>query len=251
MKSIDVPSEYFPRRTPKRRLMAIFALAASLPCAAAQRAGPVTDELRYAAAPSPDAPGSAGISGARSAAKEDPVAEKFRRLQKEMEEPASTSGPAATVGGNGKEASSKRAVGNDSRGSETPGVGALTVQVLLGLVFVILLAIISIRLLKRLQGRMGSKPGKAGGDLLEVLETCHLGTNQRVVALRLHDQVGILGVTPQGISLLTVLGEPAAEIRQARLAESNSALFSENLNKLLDRFKKPKRVADLLDEAKG
>jgi hypothetical protein len=48
-----------------------------------------------------------------------------------------------------------------------------------------------------------------------------------------------------------VLKQPAGEIGQARRGESNPAAFSDNLNKLLDRFKKPKKVSDLLDEAEA
>lgn len=166
----------------------------------------------------------------------DPVEDKFRRFQEEMSQDTSDrnesfSTPAATP--------------------EPRGLVSLSFQVVLGLAFVLLLAVTGIRLLKRLQGRMLSRPGApaGGGDLLEVLETCHLGQNQRVVALRINDEVGVLGVTPTGITLLTVLKQPAEEIRRTRMGPGNAAAFSDSLNKLLDRFKKPKRVSDLLDEA--
>ncbi|MEO6097662.1 MAG: flagellar biosynthetic protein FliO [Fibrobacteria bacterium] len=160
--------------------------------------------------------------------------EKFRKLQKEMER--KDPGGKASV-----------AKAQENNEPESIGVGSLAMQVLFGLAFVLLLAVVSIRGLKRMQGRMLSKPGK-GGDIFEVLETCHLGSHQRVVALRMNDEVGILGVTQQGISLLTVLKEPADDLRRERAGESNSAAFSDNLNKLLERFKKPKKVSDLLDE---
>lgn len=164
--------------------------------------------------------------------------EKFRKLQKEMER-------------TGKPKSADGKIPENSP-SESIGVGSLAVQILFGLAFVLLLAVVSIRGLKRLQGRMLSKPGK-GGDILEVLESCHLGSNQRVVALRMNDEVGVIGVTQHGISLLTVLKEPMEELRRSRAAagESNSAAFSDNLNKLLERFKKPKKVSDLLDEGRA
>lgn len=163
--------------------------------------------------------------------------EKFRKLQKEM-------------------AREKKANPADEGVPEnTPpksvGVGGLTIQILFGLVFVLLLAVVSIRGLKHLQGRMLARPGK-NGDILEVLESCHLGSNQRIVALRMNDEVGVIGVTQHGISLLTVLKEPIDELRRSRAAagEGNSAAFSDNLNKLLERFKKPKKVSDLLDEGR-
>ena len=174
-----------------------------------------------------------------------PMEDKFRKLQKEMESGSANHSTASGVGTQS---------GADDKPQPMPesrSVGSLAFQILLGLIFVLLLAVVTIRVLKRLQGRMLSKPGKASGDFFEVLETCHLGTNQKVVALRMNDEVGILGVTPQGISLLSTLNESATEVRSTYARESNSAAFSDNLNKLLDRFKKPKRVSDLLDEAKG
>ncbi|GEM_PF-2969386 len=184
------------------------------------------------AAPLADLPPPPPPTTAPSAAME----EKFRKLQKEMDRKAAPAGSAAPA-----------AKAPENSGSDGVGVGTLAMQILFGLAFVLLLAVVSIRGLKRMQGRILSKPGKSG-DIFEVLETCHLGTNQRVVAMRMNDEVGILGVTQQGISLLTVLKEPVDELRRARAGEGNSAAFSDNLNKLLERFKKPKKVSDLLDE---
>ncbi|MDB5102702.1 MAG: hypothetical protein JWP91_391 [Fibrobacteres bacterium] len=168
--------------------------------------------------------------------------DKFRKLQKEMErkDPGGKSG-----------ATAETAKSPENSPSGGVSVGTLGLQILFGLAFVLLLAVVSIRGLKRIQGRLLSKPGRGGGDIFEVLETCHLGPHQRVVAMRLNDEVGILGVTQQGISLLTMLKEPVEELRRARAGESNSAAFSDNLNKLLERFKKPKKVSDLLDEGQA
>jgi flagellar biogenesis protein FliO len=169
------------------------------------------------------------------------VEDKFRKLQQEME-----SAPGA------KSASAKA---SETRPPQAIAVGGLAIKIFFGLAFVLILAVVTIRVLKRLQGGLlsnagrGGKDGKGGkgGDIFEVLETCHLGAQQRVVALRMNEEVGIVGVTQHGISLLTVLKEPAEDLRRSR--ESNSAAFSDNLNKLLERFKKPKKVSDLLDEA--
>ena len=170
--------------------------------------------------------------------------EKFRKLQKEMDrkDPAGKNGQTASgvPGGTSVKAA-------ENRSSDSVSVGTLAMQIVFGLAFVLLLAVVSIRGLKRMQGRLLSRPGKSG-DLLEILETCHLGTQQRVIAMRMNDEVGILGVTKDGITLLTLLKEPVDELRRARAGESNSAAFSDNLNKLLERFKKPKKVSDLLDE---
>lgn len=162
--------------------------------------------------------------------------DKFRKLQKEMESAAH--GPASA-------SAAKSAKTADNQPADTVSVGGVALQIAFGLIFVVLLAVVTIRVLKRLQGRMLSKPGRSG-DIFEVLETCHLGSQQRIVALRMNEEVGIVGVTQHGISLLTMLKEPADDLRRSR--ESNSAAFSDNLNKLLERFKKPKKVSDLLDE---
>ena len=164
--------------------------------------------------------------------------DKFRKLQKEMKKKESAAKP-------GQAGQAAKAPENTP--SEGIGMGSLVMQIVFGLGFVLLLAVVSIRGLKKMQGRLLSKSGKSG-DIFEMLETCHLGANQRVVAMRMNDEVGILGVTPHGITLLTILKEPVEELRRARAGESNSAAFSDNLNKLLDRFKKPKKVSDLLDE---
>lgn len=167
--------------------------------------------------------------------------EKFRKLQKEMEaspSAAPAAGPAA---------------GTRAPRNEGVSAGGLALKILFGLAFVLLLAVVAIRALKRVQGGLLSRTGRTGpgGDMLEVLETCHLGPQQKVIAVRMHDEVGVLGVTKDGIRLLTVLKRPADEIRQAGRGESNPAAFSDNLNKLLDRFKKPKKVSDMLDEAEA
>jgi flagellar biogenesis protein FliO len=171
--------------------------------------------------------------------------EKFKKLQKEME---SDYRPKSVQE---KQNSTVARTSPDRNAPEVRSLPSLAFQILMGIIFVLFLAVITIRVLKRLQGRMLSRPGKVGGEFFEVLETCHLGTHQKVVALRMNDEVGILGVTPQGISLISVLKEPASEVRQSYARENNSVAFSENLNKLLDRFKKPKKVSDMLDEVQG
>ncbi|MEO7424885.1 MAG: flagellar biosynthetic protein FliO [Fibrobacteria bacterium] len=207
--------------------LALIASAAA-PGSAAQTHGSAKSEV-LASEPAVDLP-----PPPPSPAMED----KFRKLQQEME-----SAPGS------KSASAKA---SETRPPQAIAVGGLAIKIFFGLAFVLILAVVTIRVLKRLQGGLlsnagrGGKDGK-GGDIFEVLETCHLGAQQRVVALRMNEEVGIVGVTQHGISLLTVLKEPADDLRRSR--ESNSAAFSDNLNKLLERFKKPKKVSDLLDEA--
>jgi flagellar biogenesis protein FliO len=217
---------------PAPALFATAALCAALSAAASPRS-------LYAAPPkaseAPAAEPSAGTAGTGTPAGAAAMEEKFRKLQKEMQ--AAPSAPPAAG-----------APAPDPVGSVS--AGGLFLKVLFGLAFVLLLAVLAIRGLKRAQGRLLARPG-AGGDLLEVLETCHLGPQQKVVAVRMHDEVGVIGVTKEGIRLLTVLKTPADGIRQARRGDANPAAFSDNLNKLLDRFRKPKKVSDLLDEGQA
>jgi flagellar biogenesis protein FliO len=218
---------------------AISMLAAAALCLTAAQAAP-GKSLYSASAPRP-AEGSESMAAVSAAELPPPppspaMEEKFRKLKKEMDrkDPPDKPGQSAKTPENTPK-------------PDGVSVGGLALQILFGLAFVLLLAVVSIRGLKRMQGRLLSKSGK-GGDIFEVLETCHLGTHQRIVAMRMNDEVGILGVTQQGISLLTVLKDPIDELRRSRGVESNSAAFSDNLNKLLERFKKPKKVSDLLDE---
>ena len=213
---------------PFQAVLASALLGAALSLSAAPRGDAPAKSLYSAPVTSADSESpDAGDAPAPSPAMED----KFRKLQKEMENPSTPGAATATA----------------PQRHETVAMGTLAMQILFGLAFVLLLAVVCIRGLKKMQGRLLSRPRK-GGDLLEVLETCHLGPQQKVIAIRMNEDVGILGVTKEGINLLTVLKEPVDDLRKARTAESNSAAFSDNLNKLLDRFKKPKRVSDLLDE---
>ena len=209
--------------------LALLGAAFSLSAAPAKSlyAAPVASAAAGAASESPDA--------VEATAPTPAMEDKFRRLQKEMENGPSAPGPAAAAA---------------PQRHETVAMGTLAMQILFGLAFVLLLAVVCIRGLKKMQGRLLSRPRK-GGDLLEVLETCHLGPQQKIIAIRMNEDVGILGVTKEGINLLTMLKEPVDDLRKARATENNSAAFSDNLNKLLDRFKKPKRVSDLLDEGAG
>lgn len=200
---------------------------------AALQAAPAGAQTPAAKPPAASAETAGSQPTAPAAVQPDGVQDKFRKFQKEM---ARGEGPAAN---NRQPAPAKQ--------PEEVGVFSLGLQILLGLAFVLILAVVSIRLLKKFQGRLFARSGQtAGGDIFEILETCHIGTNQRVVAIRLDDEVGVLGVTTHGITLLTMLKQPAEELMKRRAG--NSAAFSDNLNKLLDRFKKPKRVSDLLDE---
>lgn len=163
-----------------------------------------------------------------SASAADPIAEKFARMQQEI---AAGSGLPDTA----------------AAASSTAHPFWIAAQILLALLVVLVLAVVCIRFLKRLQGGMLRGASGNVSDLLEVLETCHLGPQQRIIAIRMGDRVGIIGATKENMTLLHLMESPAEAVLAGR--KTNPQDFSENLNRLLDRFKKPKKVSELLKEA--
>ena len=174
--------------------------------AAAPPTPPVGDEPSAATAPS---------SGSQA------VQEKFQRMQHEIQSDGGASAPAAA-------------------GRSLP---LLALEIAFALVLVLGVAVASIRILRRVQRGM-LKGSSAGGDLLEVIETCHLGPGQRLVAVRMDGKIGVVGVSKEGISLVATLDRPAGEIIPERRSQGNPAVFADNLNRMLEKFKKPKKVSE-------
>jgi flagellar biogenesis protein FliO len=82
--------------------------------------------------------------------------------------------------------------------------------------------------------------GSSGTFLFEVMETCHLGPGQRIVAIRMQNKVGMVGVSKENISFMGYLeGEPLA-MEKAMRKEGNAVQFGDSLTQVLERFKKPK-----------
>lgn len=126
--------------------------------------------------------------------------------------------------------------------------GILILEVGIGLLAVLGLAVGSIRLLKKAQkGIQGSVQG--GGNLMEIVEILHLGPGQKVVALKIHQQIVVVGATKESIGSVHVLPEPASSVLADR--NTNPQVFSDNLNRLLDKFKKPKKVSEFEQEVKA
>jgi flagellar biogenesis protein FliO len=152
----------------------------------------------------------------------DPVAEKFQKFQREIRDAGPAEAPESAP--------------------EPRSLPLLAFEIAVALAAVLALAVLGIRLLRKAQrGMLASNPG---GDLLEVVETCHVGPGQRLVAVRMDGKIGVVGVTRESISLLTTLERPAGEVILDRRGRGNPALFSDNLNKMLERFKKPKKVSE-------
>jgi flagellar biogenesis protein FliO len=118
---------------------------------------------------------------------------------------------------------------------------ALFFKMLASLALVILLAVGSMRFLRRLRRGPGmGGMGSSGTFLFEVMETCHLGPGQRIVAIRMQNKVGMVGVSKENISFMGYLeGEPLA-MEKAMRKEGNAVQFGDSLTQVLERFKKPK-----------
>ena len=144
------------------------------------------------------------------------------------------------------------------RNKQTPPSSApdslfkMTFQMVSGLIFILILAIFSIRLLKKFQKSSLVTSRKSSTDLLEVLETCYLGNDQKVVVMRVDRGTSVFGVTPHGITLLKDLEMmvPLSSSKGTfpREKEEGALAFSDNLNQFLSKFKRPKTVSETLKE---
>ena len=124
----------------------------------------------------------------------------------------------------------------------------LGLEVLFALAGVLVLAVITVRLLKRAQkGLLGSGSATVAGELLEVVETLHLAPGIKLIAVRIYDKVAIMSVSKENATLAHLLEDPAVEVLANKT--SNPKAFSDNLNRLLDKFKKPRKVSEMLEEA--
>ena len=131
-------------------------------------------------------------------------------------------------------------------------IWGLAIQIVFGLIFVLALAIIGIKLLKALQNNnrfFGSKKLGTGKSLFEVLETCYLGQNQKLIAIKFETKVYMLGATAQNINLIKEIDLPQMENSLAKDLNSNHKNFTQTMDQVLSRFKKPKKVSDFLEEA--
>jgi flagellar protein FliO/FliZ len=123
------------------------------------------------------------------------------------------------------------------------------IQMAVCLSFILVLVVLSIKLLKRFQKAAFLKTRGAGRNSLEVLETCYLGKDQKVVLMRMDNSRVFLGVTSHGIQSLE-MPETVTRIPSpvSCTSENTPNDFSENLNQLLSKFKKPKTVSQSLAE---
>lgn len=87
-------------------------------------------------------------------------------------------------------------------------------------------------------------PPSAGGKGLQILENYHIGSNQKLILLRLgEDKVLLVGATPDNLRTLAQLeGEDAKNILgNAQNQVVTPAQFSETVNQMLSRFRKEEK----------
>lgn len=139
---------------------------------------------------------------------------------------------------------------SDSNIIKTKSATGLFFKMLFGMVFIILLIILCIRWLKKLQKSplLGKK--KMTTNKMEVLETCYLGKDQKVILMSIGDKEVVLGVTSGSIQYLKEMNgslinqEPIAQ----KVSSNERELFTENLTGFLSKYSRPKTVSESLKE---
>jgi len=126
----------------------------------------------------------------------------------------------------------------------------LFIKMICGMIFIVLLIVLSIRWLKSLQNSSLLGKKNKTTNRLEVLETCYLGKDQKIILVNMGDKEVALGVTSNSIQLLKELGERKNIESATDLEPSGQQLtnFKDNLNSFLNKYSRPKTVAQTLEE---
>ena len=124
----------------------------------------------------------------------------------------------------------------------------ITFKMVFGLVFIIILAVFSLRFLKKFQNASMLKKFNKKQELIEIMETCYLGNDQKIVVIKIQNTLAILGVTSHGINLIKELNPGETIAANSVENTQQSAAFSDNLNQFLSKFKKPKTLSQTLRE---
>ncbi|HSQ41134.1 MAG TPA: flagellar biosynthetic protein FliO [Fibrobacteraceae bacterium] len=121
----------------------------------------------------------------------------------------------------------------------TPDFMAIALRLVISLAVVLLLLFALYRIARKV--RRMDLPPSAGGKALQLLESYHLGSQQKVALLRVgENKVLLLGSTPESLRTLAVLeGEEAkAILEKSPVPLATPAQFSETVNQMLSRFRK-------------
>ena len=116
------------------------------------------------------------------------------------------------------------AAGEPFEGTAMPSI----VKMISALMVVLVCIYVALYLLKRLAGRRAGANG--GNGALEVLETSYVAPKKTVSLVRVADKAVLIGVTDNGISMLTELD---AQQTEALLAEKSATPSSDSFRKIL------------------
>jgi flagellar protein FliO/FliZ len=100
------------------------------------------------------------------------------------------------------------------------------INLLAGLVVVLLVFFVIVFLLKRLSGLNGMNKGH-----MKIVDAMHLGTKERLLIVKVTDKHILLGISPQGIHPLHVLGDDIVEDTNQDSVEAQAG-FSQLLAKM-------------------
>lgn len=121
-----------------------------------------------------------------------------------------------------------------------PSLGKLFLRMVLGLAVVLGLIFVLYRMARKAKG-LDQPPGEAPRRSLQVLESTHVGPNQKVVLVRVGaDRVLVVGTAHEEVRTLADLqGAEAQAILEVQRAQPvTPAQFSETVNQMLRRFRK-------------
>ncbi len=122
--------------------------------------------------------------------------------------------------------------------AEEVSVSTLVIKTFLGLAFIILLIVVLVYLMKKLQGSTFNK--FAGQSDLEVLEMTPLGQQHKIMTVKLHEKILVLGVTQHSINTLTTIEGEEAQRYLSKASQTGvaSGQFNQTVNQLLSKFKR-------------
>ncbi len=122
---------------------------------------------------------------------------------------------------------------------ETDSVGSMVVRLVLSLAAIIALIVLTLWGVRRLQGRRWT--GKMNAKPIQVIDRVHLAPKRSLDVIAVGDRILLLGVTENGINLLTEL--TADEKNQLETTQTASGGFQPALEEARNRLQQAFRHA--------
>lgn len=139
-----------------------------------------------------------------------------------------------------------------------------SMQVGLALFGIIVLIVVSIRALKKVQSSRWMTGQSHSSKSIQILETCYIGKDQKILIIKVANKEGLVGVTAHQMNWLTDLNEQPTFVTpkenhvssQISVSEPNPSPvnpvkedFQETLQNFLSKFKKPRFSDKKFEEA--